>query len=93
MLVEGLILNKLVIGMFHYNVSPYELPSENKVFIIIIIIVSLTRTFSLLRTGQLKNCSLKRTHQDPYQTCTAISFISVIDIYLSTSMHFVSYFT
>ena len=35
-LVEGLILNKLVIVLFNYNVSLHELPSENKVFIIII---------------------------------------------------------
>ena len=32
-LVEGLILNKLVIVCFHYNVSLYELPSENKGFV------------------------------------------------------------
>jgi len=31
-------LNKLVIVLFRYNVSLHELPSENKVFIIIIII-------------------------------------------------------
>jgi len=38
LIVEGLIINKLVIVLFNYNVSLYELPSENKVFIIIIII-------------------------------------------------------
>ena len=32
------ILNKLFIVLFNYNVSPHKLPSENKVFIIIIII-------------------------------------------------------
>ena len=35
MLVKGLIWNKLSIILFYYNVSLYELPSENKVFIII----------------------------------------------------------
>ena len=34
-LVEGLILNTLVIVLFNYIVSLHELPSENKVFIII----------------------------------------------------------
>ena len=32
--VDGLILSKLVIVLFHYNVSLYELPLENKLFII-----------------------------------------------------------
>jgi len=31
-------MNRLVIVLFHYNVSLYELPPENEVFIIIIII-------------------------------------------------------
>jgi len=34
-------LNKLVIVLFNYNVSLHELPSENKVFIISIIIITM----------------------------------------------------
>ena len=40
-ILEGLILNKLVIVLFNYNVSLHKLPSENKICIIIINIITI----------------------------------------------------
>ena len=45
---EGLISNKLVIVQVHYDVSHYEIPSENKVLMIIII------TFFVGKTNLIK---------------------------------------
>ena len=55
-LSKGIILNKLVIVLFHYNVWLYELLSENKVFIIIIMII-----FLIIKNSEQVSLYIKMT--------------------------------